>query len=66
MSNPREEFNGFYPRVNVEELRNVVYVDEQAPNNVTVSITGGAGGMGGAGWSYGSGAPWTIEIVVGG
>lgn len=66
MSNPREEFNGFYPTVTVEELRNVVYVDEQAPNNVTVSITGGAGGGTGAGWSYGSGAPWTIVIDVGG
>jgi len=63
MSSPREEFNGFYPKVTVEELRNVVYVDETAPNNVTVSLTGGTGT--GAGWSYGSGAPWTIEIIVG-
>jgi hypothetical protein len=60
MSSPREEFNGFYPKVTVEELRNVVYVDEQAPNTVTVSIPGGTGS--GAGWSYGSGAPWTIVI----
>jgi hypothetical protein len=63
MSSPREEFNGFYPKVTVEELRNVVYVDEEAPNNVTVSIGGGSGA--GAGWSYGSGAPWTIEIILG-
>jgi hypothetical protein len=61
MSSPREEFNGFYPRVTVEELRNVVYVDEEAPNNVTVSLTSAGSG---AGWSYGSGAPWTIVIEV--
>jgi len=61
MSSPREEFNGFYPRVTVEELRNVVYVDEEAPNNVTVSLTSAGSG---AAWSYGSGAPWTIVIEV--
>lgn len=49
----------------VEELRNTVTVDEEAPNQVTVSINGSPLRATSTTLLHGVGAPWTIEIEVG-
>ena len=51
--------------VNVEELQNVVTVDEQAPNDVFVSVNGSPTRSKQTALLYSSGAPWTVEIIVG-
>lgn len=50
--------------VKIEELKNVVVIDEQNPNKVTVSINGSPTRVQATSWLYNSGAPWTIEIDV--
>lgn len=49
--------------VTVEELRNTVTVDTAAPNHVSVQVNttlrSGSVAIG-----YGSGAPWTIEVII--
>ena len=47
--------------VNVEENRNVVYVDEEQPNNVTVEIRSSVSAK--ASIKYGSGPPWIVIEV---
>jgi hypothetical protein len=51
-------------RVTVEELRNTVIVDQEAPNNVYVSIA--ARGTTKTALLYSDGPPWTVVIDVGG
>lgn len=50
--------------VSVEELRNVVTVDEEAPNDVYVSVNGSPTRNQQTAILYSTGAPWTIEIDV--
>ena len=47
--------------VNVEEISNVVIVDAEHPNEVTVSITGSPKRTT---LLYGEGAPWTVVVDV--
>lgn len=47
--------------VTVEELRNVVTVDADSPNDVYVSIVGSPRRTT---LLYGSGAPWTVIVEV--
>lgn len=47
--------------VNVEEIRNVVLVEAEQPNEVTVSVTGSPKRTT---LLYGEGAPWTIVLEV--
>lgn len=47
--------------VNVEEIRNVVLVEAEQPNEVTVSVTGSPKRTT---LLYGAGAPWTIVLEV--
>lgn len=51
--------------VNVEELRNAVIVEQDAPTEVTVSINGSPNRTNATTLLHGAGAPWTIVIDVG-
>jgi hypothetical protein len=50
--------------VSVEELKNVVTVDEESPNDVYVSVNGSPTRNRYTSILYSSGAPWTVEIDV--
>lgn len=50
--------------VTVEELRNVVTVDETAPNDVYVSVNGSPTRNQRTAILYSTGAPWTVEFEV--
>lgn len=52
--------------VSVEELQNTVVVDEESPNDVFVSINGSPTRREVTSILYSSGAPWTVEVIVGG
>ena len=49
-------------RVTVEELRNIVVVDQEAPNNVRVSLNNLTAQTS---LLYSDGPPWTVVIDVG-
>lgn len=49
-------------RVTVEELRNIVVVDQEAPNNVRVSLNSLTAQTS---LLYSDGPPWTVVIDVG-
>ena len=49
-------------RVTVEELRNIVVVDQEAPNNVRVSLNSLTAQTS---LLYSDGPPWTVVVDVG-
>ena len=50
-------------RVTVEELRNVVVVDQEAPNNVYISVAAFAKNQ--TAFLYSDGPPWSVVVDVG-
>ena len=48
----------------VEDQRNIVQVIEEEPNTVIVTVPGVASATLRTNVTYGSGAPWTIEVEV--
>lgn len=48
----------------IEDQRNIVHVIEEEPNTVIVTVPGVASNTLRTNLTYGSGAPWTIEVEV--